>query len=249
MIDLSFFAQTSIPDGERVSVRTILRAKRILQVCFALKSRLSIHATRSSRASAGKPGNDKAKGNTMRIPTICILRSLRFMSFALLLLAMSALGFAQISISINIAPRELPVYEQPAIPGDGYLWVPGYWAYSDDADGYFWVPGTWVMPPQAGLLWTPGYWGWGDRGYVFNDGYWGPTVGFYGGISYGYGYFGQGYEGGRWQGNQFYYNRSVNNVGGGSIHNVYNTTVINNTTINRVSYNGGNGGGVLGPRE
>ena len=108
----------------------------------------------------------------MRISSI---RILRLMSFAVLLLTMSAAGFAQISISINIAPPELPVYEQPAIPGDGYLWVPGYWAYSDDADGYFWVPGTWVMPPQAGLLWTPGYWGWGDRGYVFNDGYWGPT--------------------------------------------------------------------------
>ena len=65
------------------------------------------------------------------------------------------------------------------MPGDGYLWIPGYWAYADD--DYYWVPGTWVMPPQAGLLWTPGYWGWGDNGYVFNDGYWGPTVGFYGG--------------------------------------------------------------------
>ena len=73
------------------------------------------------------------------------------------------------------------------------------------------------------------------------DGYWAPQVGFYGGISYGYGYFGEGYEGGRWQNGQFFYNRSVNNVNITVIHNVYNTT-INNTTVNRVSYNGGNGG-------
>ena len=138
--------------------------------------------------------------------------------FALMMLVLSAASFAQISISVAFAPPALPVYEQPLVPGDGYLWIPGYWAYADD--DYYWVPGTWVMPPQAGLLWTPGYWGWGDNGYVFNDGYWGPTVGFYGGISYGYGYFGQGYEGGRWQGGQFYYNRSVNNVNVTTVHNI-----------------------------
>ena len=98
------------------------------------------------------------------------------------------------------------------------------------------------MAPESGLLWTPAYWGWGGSGYVFYDGYWGQQVGFYGGVSYGYGYYGDGYQGGRWQNGQFYYNRSVSNVNVTNIHNVYNTTVINSTTINRVSYNGGNGG-------
>jgi hypothetical protein len=100
----------------------------------------------------------------------------------------------------------------------------------------------------VGLLWTPAYWGWGGNGYVFYDGYWGPHVGFYGGISYGYGYFGEGYQGGRWDNGRFFYNRSVNNVNVTVIHNVYNTTVINNTTVNRVSYNGGNGGIKTRPR-
>jgi hypothetical protein len=76
---------------------------------------------------------------------------------------------------------------------------------------------------------------------VFHDGYWAPQVGFYGGISYGYGYTGEGYEGGRWQNGQFYYNQSVNNVNVTTIRTVYNAPV-NNTTVNRVSYNGGNGG-------
>jgi hypothetical protein len=35
---------------------------------------------------------------------------------------------AQVSINIrvNIAPSPLPYYEQPAIPAEGYTWVPGY---------------------------------------------------------------------------------------------------------------------------
>ncbi len=174
------------------------------------------------------------------------IRFIRTILFTLVMLSMSAASFAQIGISINFAPPELPVYEQPLCPGDGYLWTPGYWAYADD--DYYWVPGTWVMAPQVGLLWTPAYWGWGGNGFVFYDGYWGPHVGFYGGISYGYGYFGEGYEGGRWDNGQFFYNRSVNNVSVTNIHNVYNTTVVNSTTVNRVSYNGGTGGISARPR-
>jgi hypothetical protein len=188
-------------------------------------------------SSSGHAKDHRVKGITMRI-----IRSIRSSLFALALLAISAAAFGQLSISVSFAPPELPVYEQPLCPGDGYLWTPGYWAYAGDDDGYYWVPGTWVMAPEAGLLWTPAYWGWGNNGYVFNQGYWGEQVGFYGGVSYGYGYYGDGYQGGRWQNGQFYYNRSASNVNVTSIHNVYNTTVVNNTTISRVSYNGGNGG-------
>ncbi len=144
-----------------------------------------------------------------------------------------------VGISITIAPPVLPVYEQPPIPEVGYIWAPGYWAYSDV--GYYWVPGTWVLPPQEGLLWTPGYWGYGDGGaYVWHAGYWGPHVGFYGGVNYGYGYGGNGYEGGYWQQNHFFYNRNVNNFGNTHITNVYERNVTN-VTVNRISYNGGNG--------
>jgi len=169
-----------------------------------------------------------------------LILSIRSLLFMLVVLAMSAASFAQIGISINFAPPALPVYEQPPVPAEGYIWTPGYWAYGED--DYYWVPGTWVMAPQVGFLWTPGYWGWGNGGYAFNEGYWGPHVGFYGGINYGFGYTGEGYEGGRWDNGRFAYNRSVNNVNVTNIHNTYNTTVINNTTVNRVSYNGGSGG-------
>ncbi len=69
----------------------------------------------------------------------------------------------------------------------------------------------------------------------------GETVGFYGGINYGFGYWGGGYGGGRWNNGHFFYNRSVNNIDVANIHNVYNERVENNTE-SRVSYNGGRGG-------
>jgi hypothetical protein len=171
------------------------------------------------------------------------MRSLLFgaMLFTVVMLALSAASVAQVAVAISFGPPPLPVYVQPLCPGEGFIWVPGYWAYDYDFDDYYWVPGTWVLAPEVGFFWTPGYWAWIGNGFVFHEGYWGPQVGFYGGINYGFGYFGEGYVGGRWDHGQFFYNREVNNVNVTVIHNVYNTTVINNT-VNRVSYNGGNGG-------
>ena len=171
------------------------------------------------------------------------IRSIRVVVFAFVVLVMSSAAFGQLRISVAFGPPALPVYEQPLCPGDGYIWTPGYWAWSDDDGDYYWVPGTWVLAPEVGFLWTPPYWAWADGAFVFYDGYWGPHVGFYGGIYYGFGYFGEGFEGGRWDNGRFFYNRSVTNVNVTVIHNVYNTTVVNETrNVTRVSYNGGNGG-------
>jgi len=154
--------------------------------------------------------------------------------------AAPASSLAGIELSITIAPPVLPVYTQPVIPGDGYIWTPGYWAYG--TEGYFWVPGTWVLAPRPGLLWTPGYWGFAGGFYGWNAGYWGPHVGFYGGVNYGFGYGGVGFGGGRWEGGHFAYNTAVSNVNTTVIHNTYiDRTVINNTTVNRTSFNGPNG--------
>jgi WXXGXW repeat (2 copies) len=175
----------------------------------------------------------------MRYRQILVLALLSLASAVLL--SGTAAAAIDIGVSITVAPPELPVYEQPAVPGAGYLWSPGYWAWGDT--DYYWVPGTWVLAPQPGYLWTPGYWGWSNGLYVWNGGYWGPHIGFYGGVNYGYGYGGSGYEGGEWRGGAFFYNRSVNNIPSSvNITNVYNKTVINNVTVNRVSFNGGSGG-------
>ncbi|MGZ3820966.1 MAG: YXWGXW repeat-containing protein, partial [Mucilaginibacter sp.] len=130
---------------------------------------------------------------------------------------------AQAIPTANTAPPELPTYEQPPCPVDGYLWVPGYWAFNP-VNGYYWVPGVWVAPPDTGLLWTPAYWGFNGIAFVFHPGYWGARVGFYGGINYGYGYGGYGFVGGSWSGRYFRYNTAVVRV---------NTTVIHNTYVDR----------------
>lgn len=153
-----------------------------------------------------------------------LLRRLAMSTLTACFMAISFPSFAGVFVSVSIAPPPLPIYAQPVMPGPGYIWTPGYWAYADD--GYFWVPGTWVLAPYIGALWTPGYWGWSNGFYVFNRGYWGPRVGFYGGINYGYGYDGEGYRGGYWDHGRFNYNRNV----------TYNTN------ITRISYNGGRGG-------
>lgn len=173
---------------------------------------------------------------------------LRILLFAAVVLVVSVAALGQVRITVAFGPPALPVYEQPLCPADGYIWIPGYWAYDYDYDDYYWVPGTWVLAPEPGFFWTPPYWAWSDGAFVFYDGYWGPHVGFYGGIVYGFGYFGEGYVGGRWEGDHFFYNRTVNNINIVNVHNVYNETVINNVTVNRISYNGGPGGISARPR-
>ena len=142
-----------------------------------------------------------------------------------------------IGISVRIGPPALPVYAQPICPGPGYLWTPGYWAWSD-VNGYYWVPGAWVIAP-VGMLWTPGYWGFAGGFYGWHPGYWGPHVGFYGGINYGFGYGGVGFAGGEWRGGAFFYNRAVMNVNVINVRNVYTRTVIVNNT--HVAFNGPGG--------
>jgi WXXGXW repeat (2 copies) len=149
---------------------------------------------------------------------------LRGIALALLLATLPLAANAGVFVSVSIGPPVLPVYVPPPVPGPGYIWAPGYWAWSGAE--YYWVPGTWVLAPAPGLLWTPGYWGWAGGVYAWHAGYWGPHVGFYGGINYGFGYGGVGYHGGYWRGGEF----------------VVNRTVINEAPVNRVSFNGGAGG-------
>jgi hypothetical protein len=145
-------------------------------------------------------------------------------------------------------PPPLPQTDQPPMPAYGYVWTPGSWSWNQDVNDYYWTPGAWVLPPAIGLFWTPGYWGWDDGDYLYHGGYWGPHVGFYGGIDYGFGYWGHGYDGGYWQGRTFYYNRNYNNVGGLHINALYNHRDPGDRQGRRTSYNGGPGGIIAAAR-
>jgi len=83
-----------------------------------------------------------------------MLLNARPLLFFALLCTIPAVSFAQVAVSITVAPPPIPVYAQPPCPSEGFLWTPGYWGYGPA--GYFWVPGVWVAPPRPGLLWTPG---------------------------------------------------------------------------------------------
>jgi hypothetical protein len=152
---------------------------------------------------------------------------------------------ADADLSAADAPPALLNYEQTPCPDDGYLWTPGYWGWR--GGGYYWVPGAWVQPPQAGVLWTPGYWAFAGRIYVFHAGYWGPHIGYYGGINYGYGYYGSGFVGGRWVHNSFAYNKAVSNIDARVINNTYSERAVDNAARKTVSYNGGPGGATATP--
>ena len=176
------------------------------------------------------------------------MKTIRYLSMILLcMLALcinSSTVNAQVTLGIgvrvHVTPPPLPVYEQPLCPGDGYLWVPGYWAWTGDE--YYWVPGEWIEPPEDGYLWTPCYWGFTNGFYVFHRGYWGRNVGYYGGVNYGYGYFGSGFYGGRWRGNRFEYNAAIMNVNRNRVHNIYRDPGVNRFKSNeRASFNGPGG--------
>ncbi|MGA2400037.1 MAG: DUF4124 domain-containing protein [Steroidobacteraceae bacterium] len=127
------------------------------------------------------------------------------------------------SVSSIATPPPLPEEDQPALSDDGSLWTPGYWYWRDQ--GYVWIPGVWVRPPRVGVLWTPAYWSKAGTVFVFHPGHWGPTVGFYGGVNYGYGYFGNGYTGGHWIGHSFAYNSAINHVDAAVAHHIYAQSV------------------------
>jgi hypothetical protein len=168
------------------------------------------------------------------------------LAFAMLFAATPSAAPAQVGVTVSFGPPPIPYYVQPPDPTQDYIWSPGYWAYDSYGGGYYWVPGTWVPAPAYGMLWTPGYWAWNGRNYFWTPGYWSQSVGYYGGVNYGYGYYGHGYVGGRWRGRRFEYNTAVTRVNP-HVRDVYvnRTVVVHNW--NRVGYNGGRGGVVARP--
>ena len=181
------------------------------------------------------------------------MRLLRLARFLVLPLALSVVPVALhaqirmgigLNINVGFAPPVLPVYVQPMCPEPNLMWTPGYWAYGG-AD-YFWVPGAWVPAPYGGALWTPPYWGFAGGQYGFHGGYWGQTVGFYGGVNYGFGFGGIGFAGGEWRVGSFAYNTAVTQVNVNIIHTTYvDKTIVERGVVanpNHVAYNGGPGG-------
>ena len=76
--------------------------------------------------------------------------------------------FAQVSIGIRIWPPPPPrvIRVVPRSPGDGYVWIDGYWYVVDGR--YRWHDGYWTRPVYGGARWVAPHHD-GDR---YFDGYW-----------------------------------------------------------------------------
>jgi hypothetical protein len=42
-----------------------------------------------------------------------------------------AQAFAGVVFAVNVAPPPIAVFDQPPCPGDGYIWLSGYYQYGD----------------------------------------------------------------------------------------------------------------------
>jgi hypothetical protein len=54
------------------------------------------------------------------------------------------------------------------------MWVPGYWAWSQNINDFIWISGVWRVPPPA-MGWIPGEWKLMDEGWVWLEGFWSPS--------------------------------------------------------------------------
>jgi len=89
-----------------------------------------------------------------------------------LLLAASASfavpAYAQISINIGLAPPA-PQYEVMPTIQPGYVWAPGYWAWSGER--HVWVRGR-PIAQREGYRWEPDRWDQRNQGYYRTAGHW-----------------------------------------------------------------------------
>ena len=69
-------------------------------------------------------------------------------------------------------PPAAQVEVVPAMPGPGYVWVPGHWAWRGPRRGYVWIGGHYAIPAQPNYVWIPGTWAPSTQGYVWVEGHW-----------------------------------------------------------------------------
>ena len=87
----------------------------------------------------------------------------------LLLLTVSLfLASCEGSYYVTSQPVE-PVYERPAVPYDGAVWVEGNWGWR--GGNYAYTRGHWARP-RTGRVWVGGNWEHGNQGYRWHRGHW-----------------------------------------------------------------------------
>lgn len=64
---------------------------------------------------------------------------------------------------------EVPPDRRPS--GENVEWIPGYWAWDDEAEDYLWVSGIWRKTPPN-RRWVPGAWAATEGGWQWTAGFW-----------------------------------------------------------------------------
>ena len=70
-------------------------------------------------------------------------------------------------------PPEARVEIIPVRPGPAHVWIPGRWAYQQQAKAYVWRPGVYrrIRHPSH-RYWVRGAWRSTPGGYVYSPGHW-----------------------------------------------------------------------------
>lgn len=65
-----------------------------------------------------------------------------------------------------------PITEEvPYSESEDFIWIPGYWAWSEERQDYIWVSGVLRRPP-LGHKWIAGHWKHYPQGWVWLSGFW-----------------------------------------------------------------------------
>lgn len=57
-----------------------------------------------------------------------------------------------LAIVVDVGPPAIHPEVRVLAPGPEFLWVPGYWDWSER--NWLWVSGSWQRPPHAGARWA-----------------------------------------------------------------------------------------------
>ena len=75
---------------------------------------------------------------------------------------------------LQAAPSKPPAPINEVVPpqtDSATIWIPGYWAYSDELSNFVWVTGAWRRPPPD-HQWISGRWQEFESGWVWVSGFW-----------------------------------------------------------------------------
>lgn len=70
----------------------------------------------------------------------------------------------------TMAPPAMQAEVQTAMPGQGFVWVPGYWRWRGNR--YVWRAGAWKRPQHPNHQWVPGQWQAVGNQFVWVRGHW-----------------------------------------------------------------------------